>query len=60
MPTIMTDNVAKRPKTDVETTYLKNNNIDEAIRQKFKKRDLYETNMHNIYNLIVGQTNKQL
>ena len=41
-------------------TYLENNNIDEAIRQKLRKKDVYESDMHNIYNLIVGQTNEQL
>ena len=42
------------------TTDLKNKNIDEAIHQKLRKRYEYETNMHKIYNLIVGQTNEQL
>ena len=41
-------------------TYLKKKNIDEAIHQKLRKKDFYESDMHNIYNLIVGQTNKQL
>ena len=41
-------------------TYLEKNNIDEAIRQKLRKKDVYESDMHNIYNLIVGQTNEQL
>ena len=41
-------------------TYLKNKNIDKAIRQKLSKKDIYETDMHKIYNIIVGQTNNQL
>ena len=41
-------------------TYLKNKNIDKAIRQKPRKKDAYETDMHKIYNLIVVQKNKQL
>ena len=41
-------------------TYLEKKNIDEAIRQKLRKKDVYESDMHKIYNLIVGQTNEQL
>ena len=41
-------------------TYLKNKNICEAIHQKLRKKYVDETEMHNIYNLILGQTNKQL
>ena len=41
-------------------TYFKKKNIDEAIRQKLRKKDVYESGMHNIYNLIVRQKNKQL
>ena len=40
MPTI-TDLGIERPKTDVEMTYLEKNNIDEAIYQKLRKKDLY-------------------
>ena len=39
--------------------YLKKN-IDEAIRQKLRKKDVYESDMHKIYYLIVGQKNEQL
>ena len=60
MLTIMMNTGTKRPKTDVETTYLKKNNIDEAISQIIRKRDVYKTNMQNIYNLIVGHTNEQV
>ena len=59
MPTI-TDLVIKLPKTDGEMIYPEKNNIDEAIRQKLRKDDVYKSDMHNIYNLILGQTNKQL
>ena len=59
MPTI-TDLVTDLPKTYGEMTYLKKKNIDEAIRQKLRKKDVYESFIHNIYNLIVGQTNEQL
>ena len=55
MPNANPDNGVDRPKTDAEMTYLKTMNIDEAIRQKQKKKYVYETNMHNINNLIVGQ-----
>ena len=51
---------AERPNMDAEMTYLENNNIDKAIRQRLSNKDVYEIYMHNIYNLIVGQTNKQL
>ena len=46
--------------TDTEIAYLKNNSIDEAIRQKPRKTDVYEIDMHKIYNIILVQTNKQL
>ena len=59
MPTI-TELGTECPRTDLEITYLNKNNIDEAIRQKLGKKDVYESYMHNIYNLIVGQTNEQL
>ena len=41
-------------------SYPENKNIDEAIRQKMKESDVYETYMHKIYNIIVLQTNEQL
>ena len=41
-------------------TYLEKKNIDEAIRQNLRKKDLYESDMHNIYNPILDQTNEQL
>ena len=59
MPTI-TDLVIELPKTDGEMTCLEKNNINEAICQKLRKKDVYKSDMHKIYNLIVGQTNEQL
>ena len=53
MPTI-TELGIERPKIDGEMTYLKKKNIDEAIRQKLRKKDVYKLDMHKIYNLIVG------
>ena len=41
-------------------TYLDKKNIDEAIRQKLRNKDVYESDMHKIYSIIVGQTNEQL
>ena len=49
-----------RPKTDGDMTHLKKKNIDEAIRQKLRKKDVHESDMHKIYNLIVAQKNEQL
>ena len=57
MLTIITDMGVKFPKMDAEMNYPKNNNIDEDIRQKLRKKDVYETDMHKIYNIIVGQKN---
>ena len=54
IPTIITDTGTERPKTDVDMTYLEKKSVDKAIRQKLRKEDLYETEMHNIYNLILG------
>ena len=59
MPTI-TDLGTERPKTDGEMTYLEKKNIDEAIRQNLRKKDVYESDMHKIYNLVGGQTDEQL
>ena len=59
IPTI-TELGTERPKTYGEMTYLEKKNVDEAILQNLRKRDVYESDMQKIYNLIVGQTNKQL
>ena len=47
MPTI-TELGTESPKTDGEMTYLEKKNIDEAIRQKLRKKDVYESDMHKI------------
>ena len=58
MPTI-TDLGTEHPKIDVEMNYLKKKNIDEAIRQNLRKKDIYKSDMHKIHNLIVVQTHEQ-
>ena len=59
MPNI-TDLGIKRPKMDGKIAYLKINNNDKSTLQNMRKRDVYESDMHKIYNLIVGQTNEKL
>ena len=46
--------------TDLETNYLKKNNIDEANHQKSSNKYVYETDMYKIYNFIVGNNNEKL
>ena len=60
IPTIIPETGVGSLNTDKKTTYLKNNNIDKTIRQKLRKKDMYETEMYNINNLIVGKKNEQL
>ena len=48
IPTIVTDTGAERTKTDAEITYLENKNIDEAVRQQLRNKDVYEIDMHKI------------
>ena len=60
MPIIIPDMGVERPKTDAEITYPKNKNTNEAIRHKLRKKEVYETYMHNIYNIIVVQPNNQI
>ena len=59
MPTI-TDLGTKRPTIDGEMTYLEKKNINESNRQNLREKDIYKSDIHKIYNLIVGQTNEQL
>ena len=59
MPNI-TDLVTERPKTDVEMNHHEKNNIDEAIHKNLRNKDVYESELHKIYNIIVVQTNKKL
>ena len=51
---------AKHPRMGAEMDYFKKNNIYKAIHHKMRKNDMYETYMHKIYNIIVGQTNEKL
>ena len=48
MPTINPDTGVKHPKTEMEVMYLKENIIRDAIHQKLKKKDVYETNIDKI------------
>ena len=59
MPTTICDTGVERPKTEADMTYLGKNNIDETTHQKLSKKDVYENEIHNIYNIIVGHINKQ-
>ena len=56
----ITDLGIERPKTDGDMTYLEKHNIDKAMCQNLRKKDVYKSDMQKIYNLILGQTNKQL
>ena len=58
--TTIPDSGIERPKTDAEITYLQNKNINEAIHQNCTNKDIYESDMNKIYNIIVGQINEQL
>ena len=44
----------------MEMTYLENKTINEDIHQKMRKKDVYKIDMHNMYNLIVGQIKEKL
>ena len=46
--TTMMDTGAKLPETDVEMTYLNKKNTNDVIHKKWRKRDVYENDMHNI------------
>ena len=59
IPTI-TDLGTGRPKNIWRDDLPRKNNTDEAICPKLNKKDVYESDMHKIYNLIVVQTNEQL
>ena len=48
IPTTITDIGVQHPKTDVEMAYLEKKNTEEAIHQKLRKKDVYETDIHNI------------
>ena len=59
MPTI-TDLVIELPKNIRRDGLSKKKNIGEAIRKNQRKKDVYQSDMHKIYNIIVGQTNEQI
>ena len=48
MPTIIPDMGTDRTNTYGEITYLEKKNTDEAIRQKLRKKYVYETDMNKI------------
>ena len=50
----------EQPKIDSEITYLDKNNIDESIQKNLSKKDVYESDTHKIYNLILVQTHEKL
>ena len=60
MTTIIPGMGVKHPNMDAEMTYLENNNIDKAIHKKLREKYVYKTDMHKIYNIILGQKNEQL
>ena len=60
MPTIIMDTDINHPNTDTEMAYLKKKTINDSIHHKLRKKNVYETDMHSIYNIIVVQTNKKL
>ena len=59
MPTI-TDLVIELPKNIRRDGLSKKKNIGEAICKNQRKKDVYQSDMHKIYNIIVGQTNEQI
>ena len=44
----------------IHVTYLKKKNINEAIHQNLMNKDVYELDMHKIYNITVDQVDEQL
>ena len=60
MPKTIPSVGSERPKIDREMSYLKKKYINEAIRQKPRKKDVYENDMQKIYNIIVGKKDEQL
>ena len=57
---ITPDTYDEHTNMDGGMTYLKNKNTDEDIHQKTRKKYVYKTDMHKIYNMIVGKKNEQL
>ena len=48
IPTNIPDMDVESPNIYSDMTYLKKNNLDEAICQKLSKKNVYETNIHRI------------
>ena len=48
MPKTLPDTSVERSNTDAEMTHLEKKNIEEAIRQKPRKKYVYKTDMHKI------------
>ena len=58
--TTITDLVTESLKTDSEMIYLWKKNINEATHQNMRNKDIYESDIHNIYNIISFQRYEQL
>ena len=58
--TTITDLVTEITKTYSQMTYLWKKNTNETTHQYLRNKDVYESDIHNIYNIIVGQTHEQL
>ena len=59
MPSTIPVSGIESTKIDAEMTYLEKKNIDESMQQNLMKKDVYKSDMHNIYNIILGQTNEK-
>ena len=57
---IVADLGTERPKIDAERTYLEKIIPMKQSKKNLRNKDVYESYMHKIYNLIVSQTNEQL
>ena len=60
MPKIIPDTGTKSPNSEREMKFLEKQNIYKAIHQELGKKDVYETDVHKINNIILGQTNEKL
>ena len=58
--TTITDLVNESLEIDSEMTYLWKKNINEATHQNLRNKDVYESDINNIYNIIVVQTHEKL
>ena len=60
IPTIISATVVKRPKMEAYITHLKKKKNYTTIHKKLRKKGVYETDIHKIYNNILGHKNKQV